>query len=353
MSTLSVTKFLRPIEPVDADAVRALCTSPNLCGRAGTTPFEGLAPFVARLGNLDVHRLGLFRSTVAGPTLVGMTELEFHRNLRCRHVATLRLVAATAQDAAPLLDAVTDLAWGWLNVDRIETELPADDDGIAWLCDRGAAVEYRKRDHRHTPSGPLDTIGVALLRPGFSPPPPVKPHPAWSPPSTNSAPVTLRRATADDAPAFVATFREPSVRWGTMQVASTTEALWRARLANPGTATMVVAERGGVIVGHAGLHPEAFPCHRGAIVGMTVREAAQGGRVGRALLDALVDAARWQGIDRLGLEVYPDNTRAIALYRRFGFAEEGLRRAAVWRDGEIVDSLVMGMRPVNLRPDAA
>ena len=44
---------------------------------------------------------------------------------------------------------------------------------------------------------------------------------------------------------------------------------------------------------------------------------------------------------RLELSVYADNTRAIALYERFGFEREGLYRAYAWRAGAYVDSVAM------------
>jgi putative acetyltransferase len=45
-------------------------------------------------------------------------------------------------------------------------------------------------------------------------------------------------------------------------------------------------------------------------------------------MQALCDYAdRWLGLLRLELGVYTDNLRAQALYRRFGFVEEGVQRA--------------------------
>jgi putative acetyltransferase len=39
--------------------------------------------------------------------------------------------------------------------------------------------------------------------------------------------------------------------------------------------------------------------------------------------------------------VFVDNAPAIRLYRKFGFAVEGTRRAVVFRDGAFVDDHVM------------
>ena len=47
---------------------------------------------------------------------------------------------------------------------------------------------------------------------------------------------------------------------------------------------------------------------------------------GRGLLQAIVDHAHSYGAHKLELEVWPDNARAIALYKGAGFEAEGLRR---------------------------
>ena len=60
------------------------------------------------------------------------------------------------------------------------------------------------------------------------------------------------------------------------------------------------------------------------------------------MLTALVDQAdRWLNFRRLEITVFSDNTRAIALYERFGFEREGLLRAYAWRDGAYADCIAM------------
>jgi putative acetyltransferase len=69
----------------------------------------------------------------------------------------------------------------------------------------------------------------------------------------------------------------------------------------------------------------------------------QGKGVGAALMRAIVDLAdNWLNLTRLELEVYADNEAAIHLYERFGFEVEGILRRHAFRDGEYVDSKVMG-----------
>ena len=107
------------------------------------------------------------------------------------------------------------------------------------------------------------------------------------------------------------------------------------------TAGSVVAVADGQLVGI--LHVEASP-HGFGEIGMLVRRDWRGRGVGSALLRESISRARGQGLHKLSLEVFADNTAAIALYRRCGFAEEG-RRVRQYRraSGELWDSIVMGL----------
>mgnify|MGYP003442513272 CR=1 FL=1 len=77
---------------------------------------------------------------------------------------------------------------------------------------------------------------------------------------------------------------------------------------------------------------------------MTVARLCRGRGVGSALLAAAIEKARDEGLHKLSLEVFPHNHAAIALYRKFGFVEEG-RRIKHYRraSGELWDSMVMGL----------
>ncbi len=48
-------------------------------------------------------------------------------------------------------------------------------------------------------------------------------------------------------------------------------------------------------------------------------------------------------VNRLQLDVFAFNPRAIAVYERIGFAREGVLRQALQWDGEFVDSIVMSL----------
>jgi len=135
---------------------------------------------------------------------------------------------------------------------------------------------------------------------------------------------------------------------GLLQLPYPTEAAWKKRIdempTGPTSAELfIVAERGGEVVGNAGCHPPPHVRRRHtAGVGMAVAQHAQGQGVGTALMAAIVDwADNWAQLLRLELTVYTDNAAAIALYRKFGFVEEGVHRAYAIRDGGYVDALAM------------
>ena len=103
----------------------------------------------------------------------------------------------------------------------------------------------------------------------------------------------------------------------------------------------IVAVAAGDFVGS--LHVDATRFGVGEL-GMGVARPRRGRGVGSALLIAAIEKARGDGLHKLSLEVFPHNEAAIALYRKFGFLEEG-RRVKHYRraNGELWDSIVMGL----------
>lgn len=81
-----------------------------------------------------------------------------------------------------------------------------------------------------------------------------------------------------------------------------------------------------------------------ADVGMLVAREHRGRGVGSALLAAAIDLARERGLHKLVLGVFPHNAAGLALYRRFGFVEEGRRVRHIRRaNGELWDLIDMGL----------
>jgi putative acetyltransferase len=140
-------------------------------------------------------------------------------------------------------------------------------------------------------------------------------------------------------------FTAPTVYTGTLQLPYPSREYWRRRLSeNTESVYYLVAIIEGRIVGmaHVATFNRPRRNHAGTI-GISVHADWQGKGVGKELMRAIVNLAdNWLNLKRLELEVYADNEAAIRLYERFGFQVEGRLRQHAYRDGQFVDSIVMG-----------
>jgi len=106
-------------------------------------------------------------------------------------------------------------------------------------------------------------------------------------------------------------------------------------------ANLFVADDEGAIVGLLGIELTSYGV---ADFGMMVAADRRGQGIGSALMAAAIEWARMAGAHKLSLQVWPHNEAARALYRKFGFEEEGLlRRQYRRRNGELWDAIVMGL----------
>lgn len=81
-----------------------------------------------------------------------------------------------------------------------------------------------------------------------------------------------------------------------------------------------------------------------ADLGMSILSEFRGLGLGTLILKEGVEWARSVGIFRLKLGVFATNERAIALYRKFGFVEEGRLLGEVILHGLPVDEVLMALR---------
>ena len=157
-------------------------------------------------------------------------------------------------------------------------------------------------------------------------------------------PYVVRRAAPGDVPAAVdlygAVAREG--RWIGREVVDRVEraAELAASLDRPDTAVFV-AEASGELIAQLGITLRPYGV---ADLGMHVAAAWRGRGVGSAILGAAIDWARQGGAHTVSLQVWPHTDAALALYRKFGFVEEGrLRRHYRRLNGELWDAVVMGL----------
>jgi RimJ/RimL family protein N-acetyltransferase len=123
----------------------------------------------------------------------------------------------------------------------------------------------------------------------------------------------------------------------------TTWIFFRSILAGGGV-HFVAVDDGDEVVGWCDIARMGFEGfrHTGRL-GMGLLPHVRGQGVGRRLAEAAIDAATAGGIERIELEVFATNLRAIRLYERLGFAHEGVRRRARKLDGVYDDNVLMAL----------
>lgn len=103
------------------------------------------------------------------------------------------------------------------------------------------------------------------------------------------------------------------------------------------------------VIGWCDVFPEENPRlkHRGAL-GMGLLPGYRGKGIGSLLLEKVIERAKAVDLEKIELHVYTTNSPAIALYKKFGFVEEGVIKKYRKLDGEYFDCLVMALFLVNL-----
>ena len=104
----------------------------------------------------------------------------------------------------------------------------------------------------------------------------------------------------------------------------------------------IVATNDGEVIGWCNVPPagRAVSAHVGELfMGLLPEWRGQG--IGAALLRHALDAADQFGFLRIELGVFATNTAAIALYRKAGFSEEGIKWRAILIDDVFHDEIIM------------
>ncbi len=118
--------------------------------------------------------------------------------------------------------------------------------------------------------------------------------------------------------------------------------LFLSELGQRQTRHYVVARVGGRVVGYAGLMVGYEESH---VTNIAVDPAWQRHQIGTRLLINLHSEALRRATRNMTLEVRMSNTAAQAMYRRFGFETEGIRKSYYSENGE--DALVMWVHDID------
>jgi putative acetyltransferase len=153
----------------------------------------------------------------------------------------------------------------------------------------------------------------------------------------------IRAAQPNDAEKIAAIANLPGYRAGTLRLPHQTIQETRSWLEKrePGSPNLV-AVIDSMIVGNGGLRRFADRRQHVASLGMGVHDDFTGRGIGSALLGELIEIAdNWLNIRRIELTVFTDNAAAIALYRKFGFVDEGVLKDYAFRAGKFADVYTM------------
>jgi L-amino acid N-acyltransferase YncA len=155
---------------------------------------------------------------------------------------------------------------------------------------------------------------------------------------------TIRTARLDDAHAIALIYNQGiEDRNATFETEPRTADEIAGRLAEGRHFPILVAERGGEVVGWAGLSSyRARACYAGiAEFSIYLDRTTRGRGLGRHLLAALIDSARAHGYWKLVSRVFPANAASRAVCKACGFREVGVYEKHARLDGEWMDVVIV------------
>lgn len=158
----------------------------------------------------------------------------------------------------------------------------------------------------------------------------------------------LRPLTLADAPHFVRWLKDREVKKMNLRrtVSLKEERAWIKKLQNKKNAdevTFAIETIDGVLIGSVGLHVQKKDHHArfGILIGHKDYWGKGYGTEASRLI--IMYGFSRRRLHRIYLQVYSYNTRAIALYKKLGFREEGVGRDHIRYDGRYYDEVHMGL----------
>jgi UDP-4-amino-4,6-dideoxy-N-acetyl-beta-L-altrosamine N-acetyltransferase len=162
--------------------------------------------------------------------------------------------------------------------------------------------------------------------------------------------VSLRPLEEEDLPLLVAWRNTPRVWAGFFNrfpLSLAGQKAWYADLLRDPTRRLfaICAREDGQPAGTAGLDHIDFPCRSAELGNILIGDERRLGQgfASQAVQLLLEFSFLHLNLNRIHLEVYADNERAIRLYERRGFQREGLLRQAEYDQGAYKDVLLMSI----------
>lgn len=165
--------------------------------------------------------------------------------------------------------------------------------------------------------------------------------------------IRLRAIERDDIPRFVEWLNDPDVTAGLtikLPLASWDETRWFENLANqtaeerPLAVDARLPDNSWKHIGNVGLHQIDWT-NRCAVFGVFIGDKAfwNNGYGTEATRLTLQHGFETLNLNRISLQVYETNPRAIHVYDKIGFIPEGRLRQANFRNGRYIDILIMSI----------
>lgn len=154
--------------------------------------------------------------------------------------------------------------------------------------------------------------------------------------------VTLRLLQPDDRDRLLHLFSTMSAKaleWGMPPYTGETIDRWLSNIERSIPLVAVFDEK---IVGFAAIYRHSHPRSRGvADFGIYVHQDLHGVGLGTMMGERVLSIAEEQGLHRVFLHVVEDNTAAVNLYKKLGFAVEGIMQEAYYGADERYHNLLV------------
>jgi RimJ/RimL family protein N-acetyltransferase len=161
--------------------------------------------------------------------------------------------------------------------------------------------------------------------------------------------IVFRKVSEDDAEQIIALMKglaaEPDINVHyTPEEADVPIEKQRQLIKNLGNSFYIVAEVEGKLIGELNCMRDHWSLTgHVAFLGMDIYKDYRNQGIGSEMMRQVIEWAKETGVKRIELEVFARNSPAIYLYEKFGFEVEGTRRRSVFKYGEYLDTLIMGL----------
>jgi len=156
--------------------------------------------------------------------------------------------------------------------------------------------------------------------------------------------IEIRHIEKSDITGIKKIYDQPHVVEGTIQLPYQSIDMCESRFEGLKNYIGLVAIKDGQVVGQFGVHTIDNPRRKHvAIIDIAVCSSVQGKGVASVLMKAGIELCdNWLNIEKIELQVFCDNERAMQLYKKHGFKVEGELEKYGYTSGGYVNAYTMG-----------